>query len=117
MTIIGPVPFVCLFLATVWGAVLMIGQSWLTATATTLFACSCCMIASTAWWMVGEYYIDRRIWVEHEFAPEDPPTSVRVVPAEQGDHNIVLGIRAGSYSPEVVIGRACVDPLRAAGVA
>ena len=68
------------------------------------------MLVGTAWWMIGEYYAERRVWMLDE-----PPSVVRDAAAEEGDHIIVVGMRANS--PDVVIGRPCVDQLRAAGIA
>ena len=59
------------------------------------------MLVGTAWWMIGEYYAERRVWMLDE-----PPSVVR---------DVVVGMQANS--PDVVIGRPCVDQLRAAGVA
>ena len=126
MVFLGPLPFVCLFFVTVWGATLMLGHSWLVATATTLFVFSFLAIVGTVWWVAREYFNDRRVWVLDEVELEEPPSTTRT--AVQGvliitADLVVVGRPVGSTLnmnaniqniPDVVIGRVLHDDLRTA---
>ena len=128
VSLLAPLPFVCLFITSCFATTLMLGGSWLLATAATLFVLSFCMIVGIATWLMREYYHDRRVWVLDEPELQDPPTtiSVRGVPAVTSEH-IVVGmpvhlntqntVRVVLNFPQEIVGRPLNHDLRAAGFA
>jgi hypothetical protein len=127
----GPIPFVCLIIATVWGTIVLNGGTWVAATLASLLTCSVGMLGATAWRICLTSWIDMRVYVSNELIDEIEQTSGQM-PAlgvvMGAGSNVVVGLPVDStlQAPivismqAVVVGRPMIwhaPSLRSAGVA